>query len=118
MKKLSWSSVLAFVLLASSACSTVPIRDITLYWPMGADGAAVTHTLKDDEAVLTKEDWEALSRQSVCMSYDAFAMDVRAVIEKLCSEHKALCKKEIEEKVQGFSMRTRRAALKNSRKEL
>lgn len=84
---------------------------------MGADGAVVTHTLKDDQATITKEVWDAQSSQSVCMSYDDFAMNVRAVIEKLCSEHRALCQKEVAKKVDGFSARTRFAARKAKRKE-
>jgi hypothetical protein len=85
---------------------------------MGIDGAVVTHTLKDDQATLTKEAWDAMSNKMVCMSYDDFAMNVRAVIEKLCSENRALCRKEVAEKVDGFSMRTRFAARKAKRKEV
>jgi hypothetical protein len=77
----------------------------------------VTHTLNDDMAQLTKEAWDLQSSQSVCMSYEDFALNVRAVIEKLCGEHKSLCQKETKEKVASFSERTRRAARKAKRTE-
>lgn len=118
MKKHSLSLLLGFVLLGSSGCNSIPIRDITLYWPSGPDGAMVTHTLTDSTDVMSKEAWDVKSRETVCMTYDDFALNVRAVIEKLCSEHRALCRKEIAEKVDGFSMRTRFAARKAKRKEV
>ena len=118
MQKQSLTLLIGFVLLGSLGCSSIPIRDITLYWPVGVDGAVVTHTLTDSTDTLTKEAWDLQSTQSVCMSYDAFALDVRAVIEKLCSEHKTLCQKEVAKKVDAFSMRTRFAARKTKRKEV
>lgn len=118
MKKLSLLLLTVFVLLANSACSSIPIRDITLYWPMGDDGAVVTHTLTDEESRMTKAEWDAKSREVVAMSYEDFALNVRAVIEKLCSEHKTLCKKdEADKKVADFSRRTRLAATKARRRE-
>lgn len=89
----------------------MPIKDIALYWPMGPDGAVVTHTLSDTEARLTKDEWDVQARKSVCQGYDDFA-ELRSTIEKLCSEHKALCVPEVQQKLAAFSGRTRRIAMR------
>lgn len=113
MQKL-WKILLPpFVLLANSSCSNIPIKDVTLYWPVGPDGAVVTHTLSDTTAKLTKPEWDAISNTTVAMLYEDFGW-IRATIEKLCSEHKGMCKPEV---VKEFGSRTRLAAIRAKRKE-
>lgn len=114
MRKLSRISLPLLVSLVSSACSSVPIKDIPLYWPVGPDGAVITHTLTDEEGRMGKPEWEEFSRSTVCQTYDDFAW-LRGTIEKLCSEHKRLCKVEVQERIAAISRRTRATAVKLKR---
>lgn len=114
MKRLSRISLPLLVSWAVSGCSTVPIKNIPLYWPVGPDGAVITHTLTDDEGRMAKPEWEEFSRGTVCQTYDDFAW-LRGTIEKLCSEHKRLCKAEVKERIAAVSRRTHAAAVKLKR---
>jgi len=104
------------VLLANSACSNIPIKDVTLYWPMGPDGAAVTHTLSDGTSQMTKAEWDAFSDKTVAMLYEDFGW-FRGTLEKLCSEHKGMCKPEMQAKLTAFVEKTKRDAKRTKRRE-
>lgn len=83
---------------------------------MGPDGAAISHSMTDETSRLTKTEWDAISHTMVAMSYDDFGW-IRATIEKLCSDHKGVCKDETQKKIAEFSKRTRLAAMRARRKE-
>ncbi len=61
--------LLLCVSLVSSNCSQIPIKDVTLYWPIGVDGALVTHTLSDETNKISRADWETLEVKTVAMLY-------------------------------------------------
>lgn len=116
VRKLSQTLPLLCVLLVSSACNKVPIKNVPLYWPAGPDGAVITHTLTDEEGKLSKPEWDEFSRGTVCMTYDDFGW-LRGTVEKLCSEHKMLCKSEVEAKLARFNARARRTEARLSRRQ-
>lgn len=69
-----------------------------MYLDVGNDGAIVTHTLTDTSYDINKTEWDAKRYGMVCTSMDDFGY-MKSTIEKLCSEHRALCRVEEQAKM-------------------
>ena len=55
--------------------------------------AGVTYTIREEKKVISAEEWKVAMLTTVAMKYESWAQ-IQATIEKLCSEHRALCTKE------------------------
>lgn len=116
MKKLSLNLPLLFLLLVAAGCSTtLPMKNIPLYWDAGKVGAIKSYTESDDTELIEKDKWDEFRKQTVAMSYDDFAW-IQNSIQKMCFELKSFCKKEEQKKIAAYINRIERVARIRRRK--
>ncbi len=99
------------VLLLSTSCAKVKIKDSIWMGSLGESGAAEFHTLKTDKRLIDRRDWDRmwddLSHPIICTYADTFA-DWKSIIEKLCSFAPGKCSYEDKQKLALFFHKTQR----------
>lgn len=112
--------MLLFVTLVVGACADIKLKDFELYWPLPekiGGGATQTWTISPEIKQIPREEWLAFveNEEVVVMRYTSLAW-IRETIEKLCSEHRALCKEEVKKNVEMLMVRTERVRRRDKTK--
>lgn len=99
---------MASLAVLNSGCSSVQIKNDTLYFPIGSDGGAlVEHTLDSTQAEISNDQMKALldSGPMVMMSTDAYG-NMKKNYETLCSDLPLICSWEVQQKMDIFFRQT------------
>jgi hypothetical protein len=107
LKNLTLLLVSSFLLVVSSACSTigtipeVEIKDHKVYADAGNLGATWRTTLSEKKGHLTKADWDALRLGMICSKSDVIEHNT-AIIEQFCYYTGRCTYEEVQETVGKF----------------